>query len=444
LFFFFLFFCTFAEIYKLCNMKYLYKLLAVICISVICIIGYYNYQNRITLTGHRVVLCIPIYGQSLALGEEAIRITDFDSLKMKYDGRIVNEHLNYQFGGYAEERWKRTIKRFFKIHKRSFELSVYRMAEELATRLGNDTVICTFPGGMGESPIFNLSKEATLYPRFIYDINLAYENAKSKGWDFYVPAICWMQGESDMIDYTKEDYKKALKKVQVDLNRDIKAITHQKEDIRFICYQTNAVTIAKDFNASDYDCIEMRTPQTFVDFINEDSLFEASGPTYPYNFMREYLHIDAIGQQQMGYLEYLTAMNIIRGKGKTYGLIPKSLSIDGNDVLVQFRVPCPPLVLDTISVKYADHYGFSVINKTGEDIINDISIEGDVIRLRCIKSPIDCKVRYAVNGKKMKSGCLHGPRGNLRDSQGNREILSLQGKNYPIHNWCYQFDILCK
>ena len=94
-------------------MKYLYKLLAVICISVICIIGYYNYQNRITLTGHRVVLCIPIYGQSLALGEEAIRITDFDSLKIKYDGRIVNEHLNYQFGGYAEERWKRTNKTIF-------------------------------------------------------------------------------------------------------------------------------------------------------------------------------------------------------------------------------------------------------------------------------------------------------------------------------------------
>lgn len=425
-------------------MKYLYKLLAVICIFVICIIGYYNYQNRITLTGHRVVLCIPIYGQSLALGEEAIRITDFDSLKIKYDGRIVNEHLNYQFGGYAEERWKRTIKRFFRIHKRSFELSVYRMAEELATKLGNDTIICTFPGGMGESPICNLSKEATLYPRLIYDINLAYENAKSKGWDFYVPAICWMQGESDIIDYTHENYKKALKQVQVDLNRDIKAITHQKEDIRIICYQTNAITIAKDFNKLNYNCIEMEPPQTFVDFINEDPLFEASGPTYPYNFMREYLHIDAIGQQQMGYLQYLTAINIIRGKGKTYGLIPQALSTEDNDVLVKFHVPCPPLVFDTISVKHADHYGFSVINKAGEDIINNISIEGDVVRLSCIKSPIDCKVRYAVNGEKMKSGRLHGPRGNLRDSQGNKEILLLEGKNYPIHNWCYQFDMLCK
>lgn len=425
-------------------MKNLYKVFAAICLVIVCVIVYYNISNRNSLTGHRVVVCIPIYGQSLALGEEAIRITDFDSLKIKYDGRIVNEHLNYQFGGYAEERWKRTIKRFFKIHERSFELSIYRMAEELVSRLGNDTIICTFPGGMGESPIFNLSKEATLYPRLIYDINEAYENAKSKGWDFYVPAICWMQGESDIIDYTHEDYKKALKQIQVDLNQDIKAITHQKEDIRLICYQTNVVTIAKDFKDSNYDCIEMRPSQTFVDLINEDTLFEASGPTYPYNFMREYLHIDAIGQQQMGYLEYLTAINIIRGNGKSFGLIPRSLTVEGNDVLVKFRVPCPPLVLDTISVKYADHYGFSVINKAGEDLVNEVSIENDLVRLKCTKSPIDCKVRYAVNGEKMKSGRVHGPRGNLRDSQGEKEILNLLGKSYPIHNWAYQFDMLCK
>ena len=31
--------------------------------------------------GHKVVVCIPVYGQSYALGEEATRITDFDFLK---------------------------------------------------------------------------------------------------------------------------------------------------------------------------------------------------------------------------------------------------------------------------------------------------------------------------------------------------------------------------
>ena len=47
---------------------------------------------------HRVVLCVPVYGQSLALGEEAERITDFDSLAHYADGRIVTENLDHQFG----------------------------------------------------------------------------------------------------------------------------------------------------------------------------------------------------------------------------------------------------------------------------------------------------------------------------------------------------------
>ena len=425
-------------------MKWVYKVLLFV---VILIIGYYIYyfiKEKTTDYGHKVVLCIPVYGQSLALGEEAIRITDFDSLRIKYDGRIVNEHLNYQFGGYAEQRWRRTVKRFFGIHKRSFELSIYRMAEELATHVGEDTLICIFPGGMGESPIRNLTKQATLYPRFIYDINEAYMQAKRRGWGFHVPAICWMQGESDIREYTKENYKETLRQLHADLNRAVKVITHQKEDVHLICYQTNAVSIADHFSMTDYDCIEMKPSQAIVDFINEDSLFDASGPTYPYNFMREYLHIDAIGQQHIGYLDAIAVMNIIRRQGKTYGLIPKSLSSEGNDVLVGFRVPNPPLVFDTLAVNYIDNYGFSVINKEGENIISQVSIEGDTVRLKCSKSPLNCKVRYAVNGEKLKSGRLHGPRGNLRDSQGETEKMAVQGKIYPVHNWAYQFDMLCK
>ena len=428
-------------------MKHLRNILIVLGIL---IIGFAIYtivvisHNRCTLEGHKTVICIPVYGQSLALGEEAVRITDFDSLRINYDGRIVNEHLNYQFGGYAEQRWRRTIKRLFGMHNRSFELSIYRMAEELATQLGKDTIICIFPGGMGESPIRNLTKRATLYPRFIYDINEAYMQAKRRGWEFCVPAICWMQGESDIREYTKEDYKETLKQLHADLNKAVKVITHQKMDVHLICYQSNAVSIADDFNPLNYDCIAMKPSQAIVDFINEDSLFDASGPTYPYNFMREYLHIDAIGQQHIGYLDAITVMNIIKGKGKTYGLIPQSLSVEGNDVIVNFRVPCPPLVIDTVNVKYTDHYGFSVINQVGENIISDVSIEEDHVRLCCNNSPINCKVRYAVNGEKLKSGRLHGPRGNLRDSQGETEKMTVQGITYPVHNWAYQFDMLCK
>lgn len=90
-----------------------------------------------------------------------------------------------------------------------------------------------------------------------------------------------------------------------------------------------------------------------------------------------------------------------------------------------FNVPSSPLVLDTLQVNKADNYGFSVITKDNRNIALATTLEGDSIRITCSEKPVDCKIRYAVNGDYMKSGNLHGPRGNLRDSNGN---------------WCYQFD----
>ena len=413
-------------------MKRLFKLLVVCCIIIICIFTYQYFRYPNTLSGHRVVLCIPVYGQSLALGEEAVRITDFDSLRIKYDGRIVNENLNYQFGCYGKQIWKRTIKRFFNIHRRSFELSLYSMAEVLANEFGKDTLICIFPGGMGETPIYKLVKyyDDNLYPTFISDIKNAYEEAQSRGWEFYVPAICWMQGESDIIDYTKESYKDTLKQICMDMNKDIKSITHQKEDVYMICYQSNVLSLAHNFNHNKYDCIETRVAQAIVDLIRNDTLFWASGPTYPYHFVNDRLHIDAISQQQIGTLEANAIINIIRNKKKTYGLIPKLISVEGNDIIIQMHVPQPPLVIDTISVKSIDHFGFSVITKEDKNIIQGISIEDNNIRIHCTQAPNNSKIRYAVNGEKGKSGYEYGPRGNLRDSA-------------PLQHWCYQFDILC-
>ena len=46
---------------------------------------------------HKTVVCIPVYGQSYALGEEAIRITDFDSLALKNCYAIVKVTLVGKF-----------------------------------------------------------------------------------------------------------------------------------------------------------------------------------------------------------------------------------------------------------------------------------------------------------------------------------------------------------
>lgn len=415
-----------------------------VMIAMACLLyhQYQTYTNRPLPEGRKVVVCIPTYGQSLALGEEAVRVTDFERLKDDYDGRILTENLDYRFGYFENNKVKKFFKKLFHYQKRAFELSVYRMAESLATQLGNDTLICIFAGGQGTTMLQDLSRGTEPYNRFLDNIKTAHEKATKLGWQFYVPAICWMQGESDIAEYPDTDYKQLLRQFCSDINRDVQAITHQTTPVCFISYQTNAVARASQFDAHSYDCREVAVPQALMELIRDDSLFWPSGPIYHYTYAREAIHIDGVSQNRLGQLAAKSALRIIRHQEHLYGLMPTQPTTEGNDIVLSFRVPCPPLRLDTVNVSKADNYGFNVVTKRGTDILVSVSVGDSIVRLTCSQPPSGCKLRYAVNGELGKSGCLHGPRGNLRDSQGDADSIAVAGQTFPKHNWCYQFEAL--
>lgn len=374
---------------------------------------------------HKTVVCIPVYGQSLALGEEAERITDFDSLSVYADGRIVTEKMDHKFGYFDNNAKKLWFKKAIGYRKRAYELSVYKMAQILADQVGNDTLICIFPGGQGATSIANLSKGTLPYKRFIENNQSAYETAQERGWDFIVPAICWMQGESDIVDYPNTIYHDMLTQIWKDMNDDILQITHQKDSIPFICYQANSLSRAEQFKANSYVCRETGVPQTFVNLLRDNNHFWASGPTYPYTCVNEKIHINAQGQQAIGELAARSVIGILRRKVRFCGLIPTKTVTDNDTITIHFNTSFQ-LALDTVQVRKAEHYGFSVINKENKNILQEVIIDSSSVKLTCSESPIGCRTRYAVNGDYMKSGNQHGPRGNLRDSEGN---------------WCYQFDL---
>ena len=415
-------------------------LLTLVCI--ICLSFYIYSKFGKEDFGHKVVVCIPVYGQSFALGEEAVRITDFDSLRIKYDGRIVTENMDYVFGYYDHSsRFKQYIKKLLHYDKKAFELSVYGMAEAMVPQLGEDTLICIFPGGHGMNTISQLMKPAAPYNKFIEEIKHAYHEAKDRGWEFYVPAVCWMQGESDIVDYPGTDYKKLFQQMYKNLNTDIKMVANQQEDIRIICYQTNAITKGTKYKADNYDASEPLTPTIQMEMIREDSMIWASGPVYPCDFVNDNLHIDAEGQKRIGALAAQSALGILHHTERRIGLIPLNMVCSGNDISILFNVPVPPLCFDTISVRKAPHYGFNVINSDNNDILSSVYIEGNSVVLKCLESPVGCRIRYAINGEYLKSGRVHGPRGNIRDSQGDRITIVVNGEQLPLHNWLLQFDI---
>lgn len=411
-------------------MKRRFWLYFILCAALVCIATLiYNEVDKKDY-GHKVVVCIPVYGQSYALGEEATRITDFDSLRIKYNGRIVTEKLDYTFGYFDHSsQFKQWVKRILHYDKKAFELSVYSMAEVLAQELGEDTVICIFPGGHGMNTIKQLMKPAKAYNKFIREIACAYEKAQERGWEFFVPAVCWMQGESDIVDYPDYDYKEYFHRMYNDLNTDIKNVTHQKDDIRIICYQSSTITKGLRYKPNNFDATEPRTPTAQMELIRDDSLIWASGPTYSCDFVNESLHIDAVGQKRIGVLAAHSALDLLRGKERFIGLVPLSYEVQGNDIHIKFNVPNPPLCFDTINVKKVDNYGFNVIKRDGVDIISGVIIVDNSVVICCKEFPNNCKLRYGINGEFLRGGRNIGPRGNLRDSQ------------MTIPNWSYIFEL---
>lgn len=390
---------------------------------------------------HKTVICIPVYGQSLALGIEAIRLTDFDSLAHYANGRIITENMDHRFGYFDLNSFKQSVKKMVHYDKRSNELSVYSMAEFLADHTGEDTLICIFPGGQDGTIIANLGKNSKPYLKFLNDIETAYKSAKTKGWTFEMPALCWMQGETDVNSYPGTNYRELLLQFVKDINHDVKQITGQEKDIEIICYQTNAITRAEHFNPSAFHCIETEVPQTQLELVRDNPNFHASGPTYPYDCVNEIIHIDGFGQNRLGILAALSAHDILTNQKRLRGLLPKKAVGHDKVIVIEFNVPCPPLSFDTTQVAKAAHYGFSVITSDSHDIIQEVILQDNEVHLLCSETPKDCRVRYAINGDYMKSGRLHGPRGNLRDSQGDSLSIIIQNKKFPIYNWCFQFDM---
>ena len=391
---------------------------------------------------HKTVICIPVYGQSLALGVDAERITDFDSLANYASGRIVTEHMDHQFGYFDLNELKQYAKSILHHHKQSYELSLYSMAKWLADHTGKDTLICIFPGGQDGTIISNLGKGSLPYEKLITDIKKAYRSAKKRDWDFQIPALCWMQGETDVNSYPGTNYRELFLHFLKDINHDVKEITGQSKEIEIICYQTNSLTRAEHFNPIAFNCPETEVAQTQLELIRDNPVFHASGPTYPYDCVNDIIHIDGIGQQRHGILAALAANDILKHQNGKRGLLPQHIECQDMEIIIDFKTPCPPLVFDTIQVAKANLYGFSVITPDNRNIAQTVTIKENKVHIKCIEQPQNCRVRYAVNGEYMKSGRTHGPRGNLRDSQGDDLSLFILGKKYPIHNWCFQFDML--
>ena len=293
--------------------------------------------------------------------------------------------------------------------------------------------------GYGATTVSQLSKGAGTghYERMIAQCGYALALANAANKTYAAQVVTWTQGESDYISATTQiSYVTALNTLVANFNADMKAVTGQEKAIPLISYQTASHKVAgRAIPNIALGQLEVETSNPLV---------YMACPMYQF------------GYQNAGNF-HLTAIES-RWLGAYYGLAYKRIVIDGIDwkpckplssirqgaiATVKFNVPMGKLTLDTTAVTLNTNYGFELVDSTGTTLtINSVSLMGpDTVKvLAAAAIPAGARLRYAWSGTGNVGNSV-GPRGNLRDSQGDAIIFDPSGINKPMHNWCVIFEI---
>ncbi|WP_347840059.1 hypothetical protein [uncultured Draconibacterium sp.] len=299
--------------------------------------------------------------------------------------------------------------------------------------------VLSTPGYRGIA-IEGLGKETEYYSRLLLSVKKARDFSNKQGKSFGVPCLFWVQGEAN-IKNTTDEYFQKLKQLFQDLNKDIKAITHQKKDVVFISYQTAPVMGEVPYPSVQNPRYYEESGSSFAQLklAKEQKNVYMGGAMYQYQYRDIWHPTDrAVVGIQLG----IAAKRIISDKKKLVVFSPLKHKIKRRknewDLLVKFDVPVPPLRFDTSKGKYHNlngkqkNYGFTLTNENGEDIlINEpVIMNENTLVFVCKEKPKKAVLSYATNG--------HYGGGNLCDSQN----IKIYNKNteYLIDNFCPAFD----
>jgi hypothetical protein len=284
--------------------------------------------------------------------------------------------------------------------------------------------------------IRELKKGSAWYQRLIDHVQAGKNLSTVSGKTYSVRAIGWLQGESDQVYGQKPrlEYKNDLIEYQMDVEQDVKVITGQKDDVPLISYQLSCF-VAQGGNHRNVTLAQL-------DASEESAMISICAPTYAFPYDDDMIHLTNIGYLWIGhYFGKVYHEVVFRGR-EWIPLSMKSIEIHppGNNVIVEFYVPEPPLVLDTFNLPAAKDHGFVVEDDGSQHTIQSIEVIEDT-KIRIVvenKIQTNPRLRYALDHLGPGMNLNTGASGNLRDSDDRYFVID--SMRYPLYNWCVAFD----
>lgn len=288
--------------------------------------------------------------------------------------------------------------------------------------------------GAGAFPYFKLKKGTRPYETGMIQVRAAKALADKLGRTYVVRAVTNVHGESDHAEKTTT-YARDLAEWQADYERDIQAITGQREPVPMFHTQISSWT--RMMKGTPTSAI----PQAQLEAsIASHGKIVLVGPKYHLPYAKDGVHLSNEGYRHLGEDYAKAYRRVVLENGTWEPLRPIAIARDGRVITVRFAVPSPPLVLDTERVADPGSYGFEYTDAAGTSPrIEKVELTGaDTVAIILSAEPTaqDRRIRYAFTGTKgARSGPETGARGNLRDSDATP---SRHG--YALYNWCVHFD----
>lgn len=260
------------------------------------------------------------------------------------------------------------------------------------------------------------------------EVQSAKDIAQSMNKSYTVRAVLSIHGESDHYSYASNisefplpgtdgtpnkirDYSDGMLEWQSDYETSIKEITNQEDMIPLFISQVSGWSGAKVSVVAQMQLdAHLRAPGKVI----------LVAPGYSLPFQSDCRHLTGDGQRTLGRY-FAKAYKKVVIDGLTWNPVhPKKIIRQGNELVIKYHVPNPPLVLDTDSISDPGNMGFEYNSNS----ITKIAVTApDTITITFASTLMHGTLSYAQN--QPVSGCtgVYGARGNVRDSDS------------PDHNW---------
>ncbi|MGJ0474418.1 hypothetical protein ACR6AP_06880 [Klebsiella variicola] len=303
----------------------------------------------------------------------------------------------------------------------------------------DDLIILGSVPAEGSQSIASLTS-GTYLQRVYDDITYGYARAQELGKTYRPVTMYLMVGETDQtLGTTAESFSATFDLLQQRVDTHASAVCGENIRVPIFVYQFSS-WVNRTPNTS-YPTI----PMALLELAKTRENVYLTNPMYIHDYT-DNAHLTARSSFIHGlYISVMEKRVLVDGKTDAKPLMPVDHKRQGRAATVWLN-PVGRLELDTSVVSDPGNYGFRLLHPDTLDVIplTDVNVRYDALTISTADDiPAGAILQYAFHGGTtgQSPGRLHGPRGCLRDSQGDIISFTLNGEVIRMDNYCVMFEL---